>query len=220
MARRKQVSAVEAASVRAQLTRAGSEQRSAWARRHPERAAQERALRLARRDLIEQCPATCAATPETRAHAKAKRQGALARLYASGAISIEQLGAALEIAAVVERIGSDVTVRTVSLETRVDQSMRGDGGFFEALGQVRREVAYRHWRAGLPVLLHGAPVAAVLDLIVEDVGVTIVARRYRMHVRRVRKILSDALDAWDGHLWAAVKEVDEATLLAAQSGLL
>lgn len=195
-------------------------QRSSWARRHPERAAAERQLRLERRDLIERCPATSAATPETREHARRKRQGALARLYASGTISIEQLGSALEIAAVAERIGADVTVRTVSLETRVDQSMRGDGGFFEALGQVRREVAYGHWRRSLPELLQGAPVAAVLELIVEDVGVTIVARRYRMHVRRVRKILSDALDAWPGHLWSAVREVDEATLLAAQSGLI
>ncbi|WP_292621165.1 hypothetical protein [Novosphingobium sp. 17-62-19] len=195
-------------------------QHRAWARRHPARAAEERALRIERRDLIGRYPATCAATPETREHVRGKRQGALARLYASGAISIEQLGAALEIAAVVERIGSDVTVRTVSLETRVDQSMCGDGGFFEALGQVRREVAYGRWRAALPDLLAGAPVAAVLQLIVEDVGVTVVTRAHRMHVRRVRKILSDALDAWPAHLWDAVREVDEATLMAAQSGLL
>jgi hypothetical protein len=144
----------------------------------------------------------------------------LARLYASGAISIEQLGSALEIASVAEKIGSEVTVRTVSLETRVDQSMRGDGGFFEALGQVRREVAYGNWRRALPGLLGGLPIAAVLEMIVEDVGVTIVARRYRMHVRRARKLLSDALDSWPSHLWSAVREVDEATLLAAQSGLL
>lgn len=204
------------------LARAAEErngQRSSWARRHPARAAEERRLRLERRDLIERCPATSAATPETREHARRKRQGALARLYASGAISIDQLGAALEIAAVVERIGCDVTVRTVSLETRVDQSMRGDASFFEALGQVRREVAYGNWRRTLPEICQGIPVAAVLELIVEDVGVTIVAQQYRMHVRRARKMLSDALDAWPGHLWSAVREVDEATLLAAQAGL-
>jgi hypothetical protein len=40
-----------------------------------------------------------------------------------------------------------------------------------------------------------------------------------MHVRRARKILIDALDAWGGYLHAAVREVDEATLLAAQAGL-
>lgn len=189
------------------------------------RAAEERRLRLERRDLLDRCPATCAATPETREKASRKRQGALSRLYASGAISIEQLGAALEIASVAERIGSEVTVRTVSLETRVDQSMRGDGGFFEALGQVRREVAYGNWRRGLPALCandrgDAVPVAAVLEMIVEDVGVTIVARRYRMHVRRARKLLSDALDAWPEHLWSAVREVDEATLQAAQAGLM
>lgn len=195
-------------------------QRSSWARRHPQRAADERRLRIERRDLIGRFPATCAATPETREHARRKRQGALARLHASGAISIEQLGAALEIAAVIERIGAEVTVRTVSLETRVDQSMRGDGGFFEALGQVRREVAYGAWRRELPAICGSVPVAAVLALIVEDEGVTVVARRFRLHVRRVRKLLIDALDAWPGHVWAAVREVDEATLLAAQSGLV
>lgn len=215
MAKKKVLSAIEA---RAAEDRNG--QRSSWAGRHPARAAEERRLRLERRDLIERCPATSAATPETREHARRKRQGALARLYASGAIGIDQLGAALEIAAVVERIGCDVTVRTVSLETRVDQSMRGDAGFFEALGQVRREVAYGRWRDALPQICAGAPVAMVLDIIVEDTGITVAARRYRMHVRRARKVLIDALDLWRPHMIAAVRDVDEATLLAAQAGLV
>jgi len=192
---------------------------SNWARRHPDRAGQERALRLDRRDLIERHPATSAATPETCQKFSRKREGALARLYASGGISIEQLGAAMEIAAVAERIGADVTVRTVSLETRVDQSMRGDGGFFEALGQVRREVAYTRWRAAVAATHGYGDVAAVLDIIMNDVGLTVAARVHRMHVRRARKLLCGALDLWSGQLQDAVREIDEATLLAAQAGL-
>lgn len=198
---------------------------SKWARRHPERAAEERALRLEGRETRDRWKHKRQGTPETHQKASRKRQGALARLYASGAISIDQLGAALEIAAVAERIGSDVSVRTVSLETRIDQSRNGDGAFFEALGQVRREVAYGRWRAGLPVICAdgkggGVPIAVALDMIVNDVGVTVAARNARIHVRRARKILTDALDAWGEHLWSAVRAVDEATLLAAQAGLL
>ncbi len=159
-------------------------------------------------------------TPETHDKASRKRQGALARLYASGAISIDQLGAAHEIAAVAERIGSDVTVRTVSLETRIDNGGGRDGAFFEALGQVRREVAYGRWRAGLPGICDGVAVAVVLDMIVGDVGVSVAARVHRIHVRRARRLLGEALDMWPGFYWDAVRQVDEATLLAAHSGLL
>lgn len=193
---------------------------SKWARRHPERAAEERALRLDRRDLIDRWSHKRQGTPETHQKASRKRQGALARLYQSGAITIEQLGAAHEIAAVAERIGADVGVRTVSLETRIDQSRSGDATFFEALGQVRREVAYGRWRAALPDVCDGIAVAAVLDMIVNDVGISVASRIHRLHVRRARKLLCDALDLWPTHLWDAVREVDEATLLAAQAGLL
>lgn len=159
-------------------------------------------------------------TPETHAQASRKRQGALARLYASGAISVDQLGAAEEIAAVAERICSDVTVQTVSLETRVDNGGGRDGAFFEALGQVRREVAYGQWRASLPGICDGVSVAVVLDMIVGDVGVSVAARVHHVHVRRARRLLGEALDLWPGFYWNAVREVDEATLMAAHAGLL
>mgnify|MGYP006186616665 CR=1 FL=1 len=41
-----------------------------------------------------------------------------------------------------DRIGADVAIGTVSLETRVDGGRHGDGSFFEKLGAVRSEVAY------------------------------------------------------------------------------
>jgi hypothetical protein len=89
----------------------------------------------------------------------APQPGRAGRLYQSGAIDAEQLAAAVEIALVHERIGADVAVKTASLETRVDVTRIGDGGFYERLGQVRREMAYTRWRSQLP---HPAP---VLDMI-------------------------------------------------------
>jgi hypothetical protein len=111
-------------------------------RRHPELAASERALRKGRAELLDNWKHKNEGTPETHEHASRRNQGALARLYQSGAIDAEQLAAAVEIALVHERIGSDVAVKTASLETRVDVTRIGDGGFYERLGQVRREMAY------------------------------------------------------------------------------
>lgn len=154
-------------------------------------------------------------TPETHEHASAQRQGAIARLYRSGAIDVEQLGSAVAIASVHERIAADVTVRTANLEPAIDATRMGDSHFYEALGQVRREVAYGRWRAQLR-----GDAAAALDMIAGDEGVTIVARRRGMHVRRARRLLIDALDAWPRAYGAACKEIDEATLAAAQAGIL
>ena len=119
---------------------------SAWCARHPEQAAQLRALRLEQREAENRWRGRGEGTPATHAHAARQRQGALARLYHSGAISAEQLGSALEIAAAAEQIGADVQVRTVSLETRIDGGRR-DGTFWEALGPV----SYTHLT--LPTIL-------------------------------------------------------------------
>ena len=157
-------------------------------------------------------------TPETLAQAEhvRTRQGSLARLYASGAIDSEQLAAAAEIASVYERIGRDATVKTASLETRIDTSRHGDG-FYEALAQVRREVAYTYWRTAILKL---GPAAATLDMIVEDVGLTIAARRHGLHNRRAKKLLIAALDLWQDMKRRANGEVDAASLAAAQAGIL
>lgn len=185
-----------------------------WAKRHPDRARTERSLRVSQAKAKADFGHKWHGTIETHAKAAKVRQGSLARLYTAGAITIEQLGAAQEIASVVERIGAGLGVRTVSLETRVDGAQRGDGGFFEALGQVRREVAYGRWRAALPMA------APVLAMIVNDIGVTAAAKAYGMHRRRAKTLLSAALDAWSDALRDARDEVDEATLLAAQAGIL
>jgi hypothetical protein len=168
-----------------------------WCRLNPDLAAAERALRLRQLDLEERSghKRGTAATYEA---AQVRREGAMVRLYMSGAISPDELGAAEEIAAAAERIGAAVGVRTMSMETRIDQGRQGDGTFWEGLGQVRRERAYRRWREAL-----GNMAPAIEDMIVRDIGLVETAAKHRIGVRRLRKTLIDALGAWGPSLrWA------------------
>lgn len=181
---------------------------SAWCARHPDKAAELRRLRLQQREAEERWAGRGEGTPATHARAAGLRQGALARLYHSGAITAEQLGSGLEIAAAAERIGADVRVRTISLETRIDGGRR-DGTFWEALADVRREMAYTRWRAEL-----AAP-AIVLDMIVHDMAVTAAAALHRVHVRRARRLLGEALDLWPAIIGECVRSVDAEDLEAA-----
>jgi len=205
-----------AATERAKARAARAElSRKAWAARHPEKARAERAIRKRLVILDDRWGHKANGTPATHEAAEiAARDGAMARLYASGAIDEEQLDASEQIRAVHERIAADVVVKTASLETRVDTFRHGDG-FFEALGAVRREVAYGQWRAYL-----GNDAALVLAVIVEDLGITLAARRHRMHVRRARRILFHALDCWWIYSAHARRDISEADLAAAQAGIL
>lgn len=192
--------------------------RARFARRHPKIAADERRLRKERVAMLKRWDHKNDGTPETHDHADRIRrnQGSLARLYETGSIDREQLAAAVEIAQVAERIGADVAVRTASLETRVDQTRAGDGSFHERLSQVRHEVAYTRWRSEAR-----GPIAAVLDMLVgEPVGFTVIAKRYRMHNRKAKRLLIDALDLWPRILRQVCKEIDPATLAAAHAGIL
>lgn len=153
-------------------------------------------------------------TPQTHEHAERYQEGSLKRLYLSGAINAEQLAASVDIATVFERIGADVTVKTADLEPRIKSGRHGDA-FFEQLHQVRHEMAYTRWRKAMP-----GPIAPVLEMICGDMPLTAVARHYRMHNRRAKQLLIDALDLWAAALGATCREVDEATLLAAQAGFL
>ena len=110
-----------------------------FARLHPARAAQERELTEQRRRLLQSYGHKVHGTPETHAAAGGQRPGALSRLYVSGTLTIHQLGWAEEIAAQHRRIGADVSVRTASIETRVDRSRMGDEAFFESLGPAGAE---------------------------------------------------------------------------------
>lgn len=132
-----------------------------------------------------------AGTAETHEHAEQARlrPGSLARLFDSGTLNKEQLAAADQIAEAHRAITADVAIRTASLETRVDGGMRQPE--VQLLGLVWNELAYAWWRNTVR-----GPIDALLAVIVHDVGLTIVARRYAMSMPRARRMLVDALDLW------------------------
>lgn len=201
-------------SIEAQRTRAQTQHRTAWAQRHPRIAAEERVFRKERADLQRDFSHKRHGTAETHHHASKVRQGAIARLYNSGRLAIEEVAWAQEIRTVAERIGADVAVSTASLETRVDTSRHGDL-FWEALGAVRAEVAYSRWRSQL-----AGRAALPLDVIVGDVAVTEAAKRYRMSTRRAGAILEQSLQLWGRLIGEACREISAAELAAAQAGIL
>lgn len=157
-------------------------------------------------------------TPETHERIAQQREGALRRLYLSGAIDAEQLNSAVEIAAVSERIGADVGIRTASLETRIDNpGWRAEPVFVEGLTRVRHEVAYTRWRW---LVSRMGPLNAVLDMIVgEPIGFTVAAKRYGMHNRRAKRLLIDALDLWPDILDQVWQSLDRDTINQAHKRL-
>ncbi|MEM6907190.1 MAG: hypothetical protein AAF494_00805 [Pseudomonadota bacterium] len=164
-----------------------------FAHRHPAVAADERALRKTQAGLHDRYGHRRGGTPETLEKASRVQQGSLARLFMGGHISVDQLAWSAEIRAIAERIGRDVGIGTVSLETRVDCGNSGRARLVESLGRVRAEVAYTHWRAQLE------QPRPVLALIVDDVSVRAVGRTYRMRDESARGLLREALDAWPDH---------------------
>jgi hypothetical protein len=187
--------------------------RKGWERRHPDRALEERGLAIEVENIDRWRKHEAHGTAETLLKAGRVQQGALARLYMNGHLSIDQLAWAQEIRVVAERIGRDVAIGSISLETRVDNGFSGHRLAAESLGRVRSEVAYTRWRAGLK---RAAP---VLAMIVEDRACRAVARAFRMRYAAARVLLIDALDAWpDCHGWARDR-VDADDLAAVQRRL-
>ena len=178
--------------------------------RTPEAIAADGPLRARREKVETKWDHKREGTAPTYEAAERAQSGPLARLWLSGAIDADQLASAVEIATVAERIARDVTVRTASLETRIDNGNSGSGGFDERLGQVRREIAYGRWRHAL-----GPSSAPVLDMIVGHDGVSgpggysVIARRYRMRPSRAKALLIDALDAWPYFIGRVCREVDQ-----------
>ncbi len=131
-------------------------------------------------------------TPETHEHLHQAQQrpGSLARLYASQAIDKDQLAAADQIAETYRAITADVSVRTASLEARVDACRHGKAED-EQIGRVHADLAYSWWRSAV-----GTNGDALLAVIVHDVGLTIVARKRGMSMPRARRMLTEALDLW------------------------
>lgn len=184
-----------------------------WAAAHPAKAREQRQLRKEQADLSKKYGHKRHGTPETHAHAARVVQGALARLYQSGAINADQLAWSVEIAQVHAQITADTSLRCCSLEMRVDRGRGQDGTFFEKLGAVRAEIAYSAWRARLK---RPQP---VLAMIIEDMGIAAAARRYGLHHRTARRLLIEALDQWGESYLAAARQVDARDLAAMQAGL-
>ncbi|WP_052208889.1 hypothetical protein [Croceibacterium mercuriale] len=115
-----------------------------YCERHPERAAEQRSLRMEQANLHrDHGRYRPVATPETLQKLSLVSEGTLSRMYLSGQIDADQLAFAAEIVRVHDRISADVKVGSMSIEARVDNGGRGgDGTFFEKLGLVRAEVAY------------------------------------------------------------------------------
>ena len=131
-------------------------------------------------------------TAETHEHAAAQagREGALARLVATGSIDAHQLAAADQIAEAFHSITAEVAVRTANLEPR-----SSGGGPHSAshapIAAVIRERAYARWREAV-----GSHAAMLLAIIVDDMALTTAAREWRLSNRRARSILVSALDSW------------------------
>ena len=151
-------------------------------------------------------------TPETLARA-GTHSDALIQMHRNGTLDKDQLEWAAQIANVYRSLEADVAVKVASLEARVDQSRRG-GQAAESVYRVRMHLAYGYWRAMLP-----APKQMVLDMIVGDaVGYTVAARRYRVHNRKAKRVLIDALNRWPRCVGHAFSVVDEQTIRAVQWG--
>lgn len=129
-------------------------------------------------------------TPETLEHASRAQQGALARLYRSGAIGPNQLAAADEIRTTVEAIRADVALPSASWETRVDAGFRAELAGEEPRRRIALAAAYTRWRATV------TPIAMLLDIIVDDDPYTVAAARHRIGARRAQALLLAALDHW------------------------
>lgn len=184
-----------------------------WCERHPDRAAEERGIRKTLRDQDEQFGHVVYGTPETRARASRVRQGAMARLYHSGAISVRQLGASLEIAAAYDRVIASAGVSTSWAIERVDMSPDPTRAF-EHLGGVWAEYAYSKWRQALP---RPGPILAI---IVEDCGISAAARRFSMDRRTAGSLLRSALDLWAEMHSDARRTITSEKLAAAHEALL
>jgi hypothetical protein len=148
-------------------------------------------------------------TPETNERIakvpERQRQSALSRMAKLGTISADELAAAHEIARIVEMIEGDVSVRSASLEARVDCSGSSRDILVESLGRIRAEVAYSAWCEVIPM-----PRQMIIDMVVRDQSYRAITNSYGINWRTARKRLITALRLWDRvRLEARNKVTDE-----------
>lgn len=188
-------------------------QNDAYRRRHPDRAAEQRALRKHQAGLDDRFGHKLEGTLETLDKASGVKQGSLARMFQNGHISIDQLAWSEEIRTIALSIQREVGLCVISAETRVDNG----SGFFkreeQSLGRVRSEMAYTAWRVSLE------KPQPVLAMIVEDRHCRPVAETFRMRDVTLRKMLTESLDSWPAHYRDACDRVSEEDLKAARANL-
>lgn len=220
--RAKQAKAARAAPARCEdprIAQRAAKAEADWAARHPARARDERRLQRLNQAATADFGHKRHGTAETHAKAAWQSQGAVTRLYAGGHLSLAQLGAALELQAAAEAIGAGQTIRTMSMETRVDTSRHGDGRFWEALGAVRREVTFSRWREQVVAALGSTAMRLTLAIVADDLALRPAAQRFRMRDAKARELLRAGLDLWTRIHRTVAKEIDAASLAAAQAGL-
>lgn len=155
-------------------------------------------------------------TAQTHDYASRTREGALVRLYTAGSITADQLEHANEIGSVIERIHADVHMGIINYEPRIDRSTNQPILLLESIRWVRLEMAYGWWRPRAP-----SPIAAVIAMLGPDpMPFSTAALVHRMHKRKARRILIDAIDLWPEAKDWAERQVDDGDLAAAHYGLL
>lgn len=190
---------------------------SAWAKRHPAMARQQRDLRKQQASIRENWKHKNEGTPETHAaHKRAAHHGrALVKMEERGEITSDQHAWAVEISMVAEGIEADVGVRAGSYEMRVDNQSSSRDRVQEGIVRVRRHIAYTRWREQLP-----SPKRLVLDMIVGDpMSYNAAARLHHVGWRKARRLLVDALDRWPECMDHARRTIDAAELAAMQAGI-
>lgn len=151
---------------------------------------------------------------EDRSQATVKRNrmhNPMMALYERGSITEEQFEASVQIARVAEMIGRSGSVRSASLEARVDCSGAAKDMLIERLSHAQLEVAYNRWRIHLPV-----PRRMVIDLAIGSISINTAARLYRIRKTKARSYLIDALNRWINVHDHVRKTIDEDDLKSAQ----
>lgn len=143
-------------------------------------------------------------TPETNAYKDTHHADSILQLERNGTLNKEQVEHVAEISNVHRSIESDVAIKVASFEARVDNSGAGANRAAEGINRVRMHLAYTIWREALP-----APKQAILDMIVGDaIGYSVAAKRYRMHARRAKRLLIEAIDRWPRCVDRAFEVID------------
>lgn len=148
----------------------------------------------------------------TRATVQRIRQySALADMHERGRLTDDQFFAAQQIARVAEMIQRNASVRSGTIDARVDNAGSAKDILVERLGMVRMEVAYSKWRTSI-----ATPRRMIVDMVLEDRSLFATARVYHVGWPKAQRMLRDALDLWTELLWRARREVDAEDLERAQ----